>query len=70
MKCSSCEGKGYLKRKVNFEEVICQKCNGTGGFTRSKCQICIKESMVQQIKREIYIPPGSINMLVIPGYGH
>ncbi|CAI2371005.1 unnamed protein product [Moneuplotes crassus] len=70
VKCSSCDGAGYISSQTTSEEQICKKCNGAGGFARSKCKVCFNEVPEETIVREIYIPPGSIDIHTIPGYGH
>jgi len=70
VKWSNCDGTGYLPQKFNSPERICEKCHGTGGFSRSKCKVWANESLLKQVSREIYIPPGSLNIVTVPGYGH
>lgn len=51
------------------EKGIWHKCNGTGGFSRSKCKACTVIKL-EKVTKQIVIPPATLKYHVIPGLGH
>ena len=68
---SGCKGTGFTLSKDTYKDVVWTKCNGSGGFSRSKCKVCNHTGLVRkQIHREIVIPSGTNQFIRYPGFGN
>lgn len=71
IQCSNCKGAGYTYTNTPDDSRICDRWHGTGGFSRSKCGSWDAQGYItQQVTKEVYIAPGTINYYKAPGLGH